>query len=130
MKKGHGFEIKALDKSLKQYIKRNSAKGHSHKAIKQHLSNHGYDEDYIQTLIDRHKLNQFLNAYVPIACAIFIFSILIVNTSFEKQKITGFAVSSEKTNNTCTLLEEKKCADENCNAEKLAEHKKVCENNQ
>ncbi len=94
------------DKRLKKYIKEHLSKGYTKRAVKQVLSEHGYNERYIDGLLKKHSELQFVRLYsifAPLLFAILFFAYSLLHINNQPQQITGYAVSIGTGNEGCCI---------------------------
>ena len=80
-----------IDRRLKKYIKEHSDKGYSKKAIRKVLTEHGYEENYIDVLVKKDSEAKFVKRYGVAIIALFFIAAL-----FFRPQITGMVVSAEE----------------------------------
>ena len=80
-----------IDRRLKKYIKEHSDKGYSKKAIRKVLTEHGYEENYIDVLVKKDSEAKFVKRY-----GIAIIALFFIAALFFRPQITGMVVSAEE----------------------------------
>ena len=87
-----------IDKNLKIYIREHLSKGYSRHAVRKVLSDHGYNEHYINELLKKHAEQQFMRKYAIMASLLFLISFILFNSvnfmQKNSQKITGYAIET------------------------------------
>lgn len=95
-----------IDKKLKKYIKEHLSKGYSKNAVKHVLVNHGYNENYVDGLIRKHRELQFVKTYSIFVSLLFVISIFAFNLIKinQPQQITGLATTTSGDDGCCTSV--------------------------
>ena len=95
-----------IDKKLEEYVKRNRHSGYSRKAVKKVLVDHGYDEQYVESLLKKHTEKQFVKRYAIAASILFLISIFAFNPfpiGKQKQELTGYATVISASDEGCCM---------------------------
>lgn len=93
-----------IERRLKRYIREHSGKGYSKHAIKKVLAAHGYDEFYIDGLLNEHSEQRFVKLYtilVPLLFVISVFSFSLISANNQAQQVTGHAAAINKSGEGC-----------------------------
>ncbi|MBI2657945.1 hypothetical protein HYX08_04600 [Candidatus Woesearchaeota archaeon] len=98
---------KKIDKKLKDYIREHLGRGYSGQSVKKALVSHGYDENYVDSLLRKHSELQLVKAYSVFISLLFIVSFFAFDLFTIKsppQEITGYAVGSSSNEGCCTSV--------------------------
>lgn len=93
-----------VEKRLKKYVKEHLGKGYTKHAVKKVLAAHGYDEFYIDRLLNEHSEQRFVRLYtifVPLLLIISVFSFNLISMNGQPQQITGQAVTISRSDEGC-----------------------------
>lgn len=94
-----------IDERLKSYIREHSRQGYSKKAIKKVLVDHGYDENYVNSLLRKHSQIKLAKVSCILVSLLFIVSFFVLNgveIKNQEQQITGYATTSSE--GCCTSI--------------------------
>ena len=96
-----------LDRKLKEYIEDHHRMGYSRKAISKVLTNHGYEENFVNRLLHKHAEKLFVKKYGIFAIILFLLSAFYAAHHSEKYGtvLTGFAVQEDTKENNYLKLE-------------------------